>query len=295
MANIKSIINMHNKERITEKKTEAVKCNCMNKPDCPLSNQCQITNIIYQAKLTSNLWNYHKKIYYGTNEGTFKQRYGNHKKSFNLEKLRTDTELSKEYCRLKELKAKPQVQFCILKRCWLTKRTCICYLCLNKRLFIIEHQGNNLLNQRNELISKCRHKKKLTLWTTKPDHCLESVRVQNFFLVQFFPAFGLNMKTSCILSECGIMWARPTLNVNTIHAVDVRTLLRYFNTIVLLAEWLWRHCSSYSCCFVSLIQEYDRSTGIYWALSSEEVDYIFCYIYIYTYIYITYIKYNIYI
>ena len=38
MANIKSIINMYNKEVITEKKTEAVKCNCINAPDCPLSN-----------------------------------------------------------------------------------------------------------------------------------------------------------------------------------------------------------------------------------------------------------------
>ena len=41
--------------------TQAVKCNCINKPDCPISNQCQITNIIYKAKITSNLRNYHKK------------------------------------------------------------------------------------------------------------------------------------------------------------------------------------------------------------------------------------------
>ena len=47
MANIKSIISMHNKEVITEKKTQAVNCNCINKPNCPLSNQCRITNIIY--------------------------------------------------------------------------------------------------------------------------------------------------------------------------------------------------------------------------------------------------------
>ena len=112
MTNIKSIINIHNKEVITGKKTQAVKCNCINR----LSNQCQITNIIYKAKTTSNLRNYHEKIYFGTSKGTFKQRYGNHKKSFNHEKHRTDTELSKEYWRLKELKAQPQVQFYILKR-----------------------------------------------------------------------------------------------------------------------------------------------------------------------------------
>ena len=33
MANIKSIINMHNKGVNTGKKTQAVKCNCVNKPD----------------------------------------------------------------------------------------------------------------------------------------------------------------------------------------------------------------------------------------------------------------------
>ena len=96
-------------------------------------------------------------------KGTLKERYGNHKKSFNHEKHRTDTELSKEYWRLKKLKANPQVQFHILKRCRPTKRTGICYLCLNEKLFIIEHQGNYLLYQRNELTSKCRHKNKFKL------------------------------------------------------------------------------------------------------------------------------------
>ena len=61
MANIESVINMHNKEVITEKKTQAVNCNCINKPDCPLSSQCQITNIIYKAKITSNFRNIMEK------------------------------------------------------------------------------------------------------------------------------------------------------------------------------------------------------------------------------------------
>ena len=53
-----------------------------------------------------------------------------------ITKNRTDTELSKEYWRVN--KAKPQVQFYILKRCQLTKTTDICYLCLKKKLSIIE-------------------------------------------------------------------------------------------------------------------------------------------------------------
>ena len=167
MANIKSIINMHNKEVITEKKTEAAKCNCINKPDCPLSNQCQITNIIYKATIKSNLRTYHEKIYYGISEGTFKQRYGDHEKSLNHEKYRAYTELSKEYWRLKELKAQFQVQFYILKRCRPTKRIGVCYLYLNDKIFIIEHQRTDLVNQRNGLISKCRHRNKFKLMSHK--------------------------------------------------------------------------------------------------------------------------------
>ena len=134
MANIKSMIIMHNKEVITEKKTQAVNCNGINKPDCPFYNQCQIT-----TKITSNLQKYHGKMYYETSEGTFKQRWGNLKKSFSHKKHKADTELSKEYWRLKELKAQLQVKSYILQRCRPTKRTGICYLCLNKKLFIIEH------------------------------------------------------------------------------------------------------------------------------------------------------------
>ena len=45
---------MHNKDAITERKTEAVKCNCINKPGCSFCNQCQITNIIQKQKLHQN-------------------------------------------------------------------------------------------------------------------------------------------------------------------------------------------------------------------------------------------------
>ena len=58
----------------------------------------------------------------------------------------TNTELWKKYWKLKEVKAQTQLQFYILKRCRPIKRTGICYLCLNEKLFIIEHQGNDLLN-----------------------------------------------------------------------------------------------------------------------------------------------------
>ena len=52
--NIKSIINIHNKDVVTEKKTQEINFNCINKPDFPLSNICQLTKIIDKANITSN-------------------------------------------------------------------------------------------------------------------------------------------------------------------------------------------------------------------------------------------------
>ena len=89
--------------------------------------------------------------------------------------------------RLKELKAQPQVQLYILKRCWPTKRTGICYL-LNEKLFIIEYKGNDLLNQRNELISKCRHKNKSKLMNHKTwSLCGKCLGSDLFSGANFFP------------------------------------------------------------------------------------------------------------
>ena len=42
-----------------------------------------------------------------------------------------------------------------------------CYLCLHEKLYILEYKGDNLLNQRSELVSKCRHKNKYKLWNHK--------------------------------------------------------------------------------------------------------------------------------
>ena len=57
-----------------------------------------------------------RKIYHGTSKGTSKQRYENQKKSFNNKQRRADTELSKEYSRIKEFKAQPQVKLYFLKK-----------------------------------------------------------------------------------------------------------------------------------------------------------------------------------
>ena len=84
MQNIKSIINAHKRKIIYETNDlkQQEKCSCINKSEWPLNNECQATNIVYKAKITSNLENYKEKAYIGKSEGKFILRYANHKKSF---------------------------------------------------------------------------------------------------------------------------------------------------------------------------------------------------------------------
>ena len=57
MPKIKSNINQHNKKIIPNSETNQNirTCNCINKQQCPLNQQCLSKNIIYQATITSDI------------------------------------------------------------------------------------------------------------------------------------------------------------------------------------------------------------------------------------------------
>ena len=91
--NIKSIINSHNKKVLYKNRPclNEQKCNCIKKELCPLNVNCQIENIVYEATITCNEQTYGENIYIGIAETTFKKRYSNHKRSFNLAAHKNDT------------------------------------------------------------------------------------------------------------------------------------------------------------------------------------------------------------
>ena len=151
MPNINSIINSHNK-KITNPHVETKMCNCIQKDLCPLKQNCLTLNIIYQATLSSNLQNQLKNKYIGLCETTFKTRYTNHKKSFNTEKYKNSTALSKEFWRIKELNGQPNVSWKIIRRCQpFNPNLGKCNLCLNEKFEITSLKGKNLLNTRSEM------------------------------------------------------------------------------------------------------------------------------------------------
>ena len=171
MPNTKSIINNHNKNVLQENNNQNKTCNCIKKESCPLGNQCLTPNIVYQGTISSNEPNTSPKIYIGLCEESFKKRYANHKKSFNHSRYENDTELSKEYWKLKERKINPVITLEIKTKCDPFNPTSgKCSLCLNEKLLILEASDDrNLLNKRNELVSKCRHQNKFKLSSLKTD------------------------------------------------------------------------------------------------------------------------------
>ena len=165
MQNIGGIINSHNKKIIESKpKLQLGACNCRVKANCPLKGHCLTESLLYQATLSASIPNYSTKVYKGITQHPFKMRYNNHNKAFNNVTYRNDCELSKEVWRIKDLGGTYQIEWQVLKQLnSYNPNTKRCALCVTEKLAILEHEGNNLLNKRSEIISKCRHRNKYML------------------------------------------------------------------------------------------------------------------------------------
>ena len=132
-------------------------------PNWPVEQKCLTTNIVYKAKVTSSNQNYQEKVYFDSCKTTFKKRFSNHKKSFNLNEYKNETELSNEIWRIKNSCHHPKVKWEIVKKCVpYNTQTKHCLLCLNEKLEIAAYKEQNLLNKRNEIVSKYRHQLKYT-------------------------------------------------------------------------------------------------------------------------------------
>ena len=104
------------------------------------------------------------KNYIGLTEGTFKQRFSQHKATFKHRKYTNSTELSKYIWKLRDNNQDFNIKWTIISRARpysnISKR---CDLCLTEKLMIITANPSRILNKRSELISKCRHENKFYL------------------------------------------------------------------------------------------------------------------------------------
>ena len=98
MKNMGSIIFSNNKQAL-QPRNENYGCNCRKK-NCPLDNKCLTPNIIYEAQISNNTNDEHRK-YLGAAETSFKEIYSNHLRDFKHKKHMKCTELSKYIWNLK--------------------------------------------------------------------------------------------------------------------------------------------------------------------------------------------------
>ena len=155
MPNLERKISAHNKSSLANSQSQEKSCNCRDKYSCPLSGDCLIQNVVYQATVESPMG---KETYIGLTANQFKTRFRNHTASFRNENKRNATELSKHIWSLKDTKTEFTVTWKIMARARpysnVTKR---CNLCITEKFFIICKPGAGTLNKRNELASACRH------------------------------------------------------------------------------------------------------------------------------------------
>ena len=161
MLNMGSIINNHNKKILTNNNTTPQNgCNCRKKDQCPLDNNSLITSVIYKANVTTDKDDTGKN-YIGLTEGTFKQRYMQHKLSFRDRKYASCT---KHIWKLKDNGENYKISWSIISSASaynnISKR---CNLCLTEKLYIMKADKASILSKRTELISKCRHENKYSL------------------------------------------------------------------------------------------------------------------------------------
>ena len=138
--NIKSKISTHNKKILNKPVNQNTrKCNCINKNTFPLNGNSLLENILNIAAIKSDRKDYQPRNYKEISENTFKKRYANHKRSFNINRYKNDTKLSVEYWNLKAGNSNPKVTWAVKNQfSAYNPQSKRCSLCLNEKLEILE-------------------------------------------------------------------------------------------------------------------------------------------------------------
>lgn len=163
MPNMANIISGHNKKvtGATDSLPEEG-CNCRKGTDsCVLGGKCLTKNMVYKCQVTVGQ---ETKEYIGSTSTTFKDRYSNHKTSFNVENKARSTALSSYVWKLNNKNTPHTLTWSIIKRAApYSKETQTCQLCLVEKTIISLADCNVSLNKRNEIVAKCRHRDKWLL------------------------------------------------------------------------------------------------------------------------------------
>jgi hypothetical protein len=161
MNNVKSVIKQHNNKILNQNHELPAKlCNC-KKRSCPVGGMCLQKDVIYEALITENsgpnLGKQHS--YIGLTSQTFKERYSKHLQTLKKKDSSNHTKLSDFAHKLGERNIQYDINWRIIERAK-SYDGIQCRLCLGEKTKILFSKAENPLNQRSELLFKCRHRRK---------------------------------------------------------------------------------------------------------------------------------------
>ena len=158
------ILSNSNKRTDTQPHTQKA-CNCRTSTDCPLQGKCRTETVVYKATIKTKK---DTKIYIGSTENEFKQRYYAHKGDMGKQTNRYKTTLANHVWECKDKGDNPVVTWEILRKCNRYKcGTRRCDLCLTEKMLILRTKGPECLNKRSELMASCPHMRKYRLQNIK--------------------------------------------------------------------------------------------------------------------------------
>ena len=166
MKNMGALIKQHNANILKDDREDTeLGCNCQDKDSCPFKGQgisCQAKCLVYKAEVTTATAS---RFYIGLAEKEFKWRYRNHTSSFNLDRKfeRPPTSLAGHVRDLKRRNVPFTIKWSVVRRARPIKDGgAACRVCLLEAVEIA-FADEGCMNNRNEVVHVCPHKKKFLL------------------------------------------------------------------------------------------------------------------------------------
>ena len=128
-----------------------------------------VTKLGYRNFLKTNaIYLNGRRKYYGNTGRTFKKRFYEHQEGIRHKNSKKQTALSNFCWKLKEKGSQYEIKWSIKTKAHpYTAGAKACDLCLSEKLAILQGEKKTMLNSRNEIMSKCRHKFKYCLANVK--------------------------------------------------------------------------------------------------------------------------------
>ena len=157
--NVKSIITSNNMKLLNPRGNDANnrECNCRAGDVCPVDGKCLREGLVYSCRVESN---FETKSYIGVTKNTFKERWNGHNYNARHISERTRTTLANHVWSLKE-RSIPFTETWAIEAYGQSYSPEIGYCngCQIEKYLIMKYfKSRNLVNSRNEICFKCRHR-----------------------------------------------------------------------------------------------------------------------------------------